>query len=109
LLPNRFRAPVYYVFESAVNARGSVFLHSRHDVTIEIECDPDLAMAQAFTRNLRMDAAGKHVCRVSVPQIVEAKPRQRLVVREQLMPLVRDGSRLQGTAICLRNDKSVVR
>jgi hypothetical protein len=56
-----------------------------------------------------MDAAGKHVCRVSVPQIVEAKPRQRLVVREQLMPLVRDGSRLQGTAICLRNDKSVVR
>jgi hypothetical protein len=46
--------------------------------------------------------------RVSVPQIVEANARQRLVVRQQLMPLVSDGSRLQGTAIGLGNDKSVV-
>jgi len=46
---------------------------------------------------------------VSVSQIVEANARQRLVVRQQLMPLVGDGSRLQGTTIRLRNDKSLVR
>ena len=47
--------------------------------------------------------------RVSVPQIVEANARQRLVVRQQQMPLVGDGSRLQWAAIGLGNDKSVVR
>jgi hypothetical protein len=46
--------------------------------------------------------------RVRVPQIVEADARQRLVARQQLIPLLRDGSRLQRVAIGLGNDKSAV-
>ena len=44
LLPNRFRAPVYYVFQIAVNTSGSVFLHSRQNVRIQVQVhrDPDL-------------------------------------------------------------------
>ena len=47
--------------------------------------------------------------RVRVPQIVKANARQRLAVRQQLMPLVGNGSRLQRAAIRLGNDKCVIR
>jgi len=56
-----------------------------------------------------MDARGQHVGRVRVPQVVEANARQRLVDCQQLVPLLRDGSRLQRPAIRLGNNKRVVR
>ena len=109
LLPIRFGAPVYDVFEIAVNARGSVFLHSRHHMRIQVHRDPDLRVSEALAGNLRMDARGQHVGRVRVPQVVETNARQRLVDRQQLVPLLRDGSRLQRPAIRLGNNKRVVR
>jgi hypothetical protein len=109
LLPNRFRALVYDGFESAVNARGGVFLHSRHHVRIQIHRDPDLRVPEALAGDLGMHAGRQHVGRVRVSQVVEANARQRLGVRQQLMPLVGDGSRLQRAAVGLGNDKGVVR
>jgi len=47
--------------------------------------------------------------RVRVPQIMEANARQCFVFRQQKVPLVRDGSRLQRPAIRLGNNKRVVR
>ena len=47
--------------------------------------------------------------RVRVPQIMEANARECFFVRQQKMPLVRDGSRLQRPAIRLGNNKRVVR
>jgi hypothetical protein len=44
-----------------------------------------------------------------VSQVMEANAWQRLVVRQQLMPLVGDGSRPQGTAVRLSDDKSAIR
>ncbi len=45
---------------------------------------------------------------VRVPQIMKANAGQRLVLCEQQLPLVRDGSRLQGTTVRLSNDESLV-
>jgi hypothetical protein len=45
---------------------------------------------------------------MGVAQIVEADARQGLMLREQQMPLVGDGSRLQRGAIGLGDDKVVV-
>jgi hypothetical protein len=42
-------------------------------------------------------------------QIVEANARQRLMLREQQMSLMGDGSRLQGPSVGLRHDKGVIR
>jgi len=56
LLPNRFRALVYYVLEIAVNASGGVFLHCRHNVRIQVHRDPDLRVPEALAGNLGMHA-----------------------------------------------------
>lgn len=109
MLPNRFATPVYYVLQIAVNASSGVFLHSRHYMRIEVHGDPNLRVPKAFASDLGVYAGGQHMGCVSVAQIVETNARQRLVLREQQVPLVREASRLQGATIGLSNDKSFVR
>ena len=67
MLPNRFGAFVYYVFEIAVNASGSIFLHARHNVRVKIHRDPDLGVSQALARDLGMNARFQQMRRVRVP------------------------------------------
>ena len=58
--------------ECGIDLGNRVLLHSRQDVGIEVQSDPDLGMPQPFTGDLRMDAAAQHVCCMGVAQIVEA-------------------------------------
>src|SRR5260370_27053808 len=76
LLPNVVGALLFRDLVSLVNARNRVLLHARQDVTVEVERDPNLAVAQSFTRHLRMHTGGQHVRRMRVPKVVESNTRE---------------------------------
>src|SRR5260370_32727693 len=76
LLPNVVGALLFRDLVSLVNARNRVLLHARQDVTVEVERDPNLAVAQSLTRHLRMHPGGQHVRRMRVPKVVESNTRE---------------------------------
>ena len=68
LLPNAFSGPpLYGSLERFVNERGSVGLHVRQYMQVEIKRDPYLAMPQPFASDLRMNSRGQQVSCVGVP------------------------------------------
>ena len=51
-------------FKSRVDLGSGVLLHSRQDVRVQIERDPDLAVPESLARHLHMYAGAEHVRRV---------------------------------------------
>jgi hypothetical protein len=109
LLPNGLGAPVYYIVEVPVNARGGILLHPRDYMGIDVKRDSDLRVPQPFARDLGVDSRGEQVRCMGVPEVVKANPGQRLVPRQQQVPLMGDGPRLEGLPIGLGNDKCFIR
>jgi len=58
--------------ECFVNFRRRILLHSRQDMRIQVQCNPDLGMPKPLAGNLGMHAALQHMRCVGVTQIVEA-------------------------------------
>ncbi len=73
---------------------------------VQVKGDPDFRVSQALRSDLWMNAGTQKVCRVCVPQIVKSNAGETLG-GAQADPFMRDGSRLQGTAIRLGHHKSV--
>ena len=99
LLPNVFGALLFRDLVSLVNARNSVLLHARQDVTVEVERDPNFAVAQPLTRHLRMHTCGQHVRRVGVPKVVKSNARE---MRGAGSPHLRQAARLHRRAVLTR-------
>jgi hypothetical protein len=57
--------------EGLIDRFGSVPLHPRHHMAIQIQCNADPSVSQSLACDLEMDAICEQVGRVSVPQIVE--------------------------------------
>src|ERR1700676_4870893 len=71
LLPNCFGALVYGGSERIVNKSGCVILHPRHHMRIQVQRDPDLAVAKALTGHLWVDTVRQHVSGMGMAQIME--------------------------------------
>ncbi|MBA8845682.1 hypothetical protein FHW02_003764 [Ochrobactrum sp. RH1CCR137] len=76
LLPFLFSLLCYRITDHGVNLSGGVRLHSRHDMTIKVQRDPDSRMAEPFAGNLRMDTSGKQLRGVCVSEIMETNARK---------------------------------
>jgi len=70
LLPNA-SAFLYGGPYRRVNFRRGVLLHTREDVAVKVERDPNSRMAQAFLGDLWVNPVCEHVGRVRVPEIME--------------------------------------
>ena len=81
-------------------------LHVRQNVAVTVQRDPDLAMPQAFTGDLRMDAAREHVCSVRVSQIVEADAGQG-GLPQQAASFMRDAGGIQRAGVGLRHHEVI--
>lgn len=102
LLPNVFGALLFRDLVSLVNARNSVLLHARQDVTVEVERDPNFAVAQPLTRHLRMHTCGQHVRRMRVPKVVELNTRE---MGGAGGPHLREATRLHRLSVLASVDK----
>jgi hypothetical protein len=88
-----FRPLVYCSLQRSVNTLGSILLHSRKYVAVEVERDPDLGMAEPFAGDFRMDAVRQHVSGVRMTQVMEADAGQGRAF-EFAEPVLCDGVRL---------------
>jgi hypothetical protein len=98
LLPFRFGAPVYRVPYRKVNAISGFGLHAGQHVAIEVEGDRHARMAQALLRDLRVNSRCEELCRMAMPEVMEADLGQPALADEYL-ERVSDAPGLQRVAV----------
>ena len=99
MLPNLFSALLFRDLKGRVNAQNSILLHARQNMAVEIERDPNLAMAQPLARHFRVHSGRQHGRRVGVPKIVKSNSREVCGCRS---PHLREATRLNGRAVLSR-------
>ena len=100
MLPNAVGALVYGGPHHPVNRRGSLALHIRHQVAVDIHRDRDRGVPKAFLHDLGVDIRSQHVAGVAVPQAVQGHPPFFQEGRND----VRQAPRLQRRAVGLGDD-----
>ena len=102
LLPNSVAGTLLDQPESIVNACGSVGLHVRHQVGVDVHGDRDARMAESLLNDLRMHIGGQQMRCVGMPQPV--KPEPTAASLHELHHGVGQAVRKQRTSVCLRHN-----
>ena len=98
LLPFRFGAPIYRVPYREVNAISGFGLHAGQHVAVEVEGDGNARMAQPLLRDLRVNARCEELCRMAMPEVMEADLGELAFAEEYLEPMG-DAPGLQRVAV----------
>ncbi len=105
LLPNLSaggRYPRYSRPKRSVDLGGGIFLHSLGDVRVQVERRRDRRVTEPLLRDLRMNAGEQELCRMTMPKIVEPRPRQILGPGHQMREFMGQAARLHRLAISAR-------
>ena len=98
LLPFRFGAPIYRVPYREVNAISGFGLHAGQHVAVEVEGDGNARMAQSLLRDLRVNARCEKLCRMAMPEVMEADLGE-LVFADEYLEAVSDAPGLERIAV----------